>query len=145
MIGLVPWDPFEDDLCSEGLLFPFSEEFGGVDLRPGVLLPDFFSSELSELALEEGLSSGFFDTTLVSYGLKARCLLSGEERGLSFITVLFGDVRLTTSLLTLFTDFFFSSGGRSGLAGEVSAPIWLQVCAKSASGLFLESICNKEK
>lgn len=105
MIGLVPEEPAGEDLAScEGLLLPFSA-VGGVDLRPGVLFPDFLSSELSILALEEGRgSSGFLVTTLVSYGLNARCLLSGVERGLSCLLEL-GDERLITSLLTLFTFF----------------------------------------
>lgn len=123
IIGLVPEDPAGDDLWSlDGLLLPFSA-VGGVDLRPGVLFPDFLSSELSELAFDDGrFSSGFLVTTLASYGLKAKCLLSGEERGLSGLLAL-GDERLIESLLTLFTDFFLSSGGSSGLLVKVSAPI----------------------
>lgn len=66
IIGLVPEEPAGEDLDSfAGLLLPVSA-VGGVDLRPGVLFPDFLSSELSELALDEGLSSGFLVTTLVS-------------------------------------------------------------------------------
>lgn len=120
MIGLVP-DELED-LFSDGLFFPLSA-VGGVDFRPGVLFPDFFSSALSELDLDEGLaSSGFLVTTFASYGLNARCLISGVERGFSGFPELPGDERLIASLLTLIT-FFLSIGGSRGLVGVVSAPI----------------------
>lgn len=39
-------------------------------------------------------------------------------------------------------DFLFLSIDNSGLTVDESAPIWLHVCAKSASGLFLASNCN---
>jgi hypothetical protein len=39
--------------------------------------------------------------------------------------------------------FGFSKGGINGFVLGVSAPIWLQVCASSANGLFFASNCKK--
>jgi hypothetical protein len=64
---------------------------------------------------------------------------------LSFLSA--GEDRLSWSL-----DFsddvrpsFFSIGGISGLAGVVSLPMLLHVCASKASGLFLASSCKDKR
>jgi hypothetical protein len=131
---------------------------GEADLRLGAREPefDFFSSLLSELwtlpALEGGrLSSTFLLSTVVSYGLKARppaprAGSAGLARATGALSALWpapvGGVAAELSL-TAAGFFGFSNGGINGLVLGVSAPIWLQVCASKANGLFFASSCNK--
>jgi hypothetical protein len=131
---------------------------GETDLRLGARDPefDFFSSPPSELwtlpALEGGrLSSDFLLSTLVSYGLKAsppapRAGSAGLARATGVLSALwpppFGGVPEAPSV-TMAVFFGFSNCGINGFVLGVSAPIWLQVCANKANGLFLASNCKK--
>lgn len=98
--------------------------------------------------LEAGRSS-FLITTLFSYGLKAS--LAGSEGGVVRLVVLeltrpppagLGPGR-GASLIDV--DFFFSKVGKRALGVGESAPIWLQVCASKARGLFLASSCKRKE
>jgi len=59
-----------------------------------------------------------------------------------FRSLVSGEERFSCSLATFSEDVlpsFFSIGGISGLAGVVSLPILLHVCASNANGLFFAS------
>lgn len=97
-------------------------------------------------------------STFISYGLKAS-LISGDASDFSVFTD--GDLELLewppfsmepadeTEDDDDDEDFLFFSDGETRDLTVIfpeSAPIWLHVCAKSASGLFLASNCKvKEK
>lgn len=133
MIGLAPRpdDPAGDEVFLsdvDGDDLPPSGAgvvMAGVDdFLPGVTFPDFLSSELSELDFDEGrTSSDFLVSTLFSYGLNARCLISGVVRGFSCLAG--GVLFVKSTLLLLLLLLFFLSWedcGKDLLGGE-SAPI----------------------
>lgn len=136
---------------------------GELDFLAAWLLPvDLLrsSAAVSEPALDGGRSSRR-DSTLASYGLKASLLppCAGEGAGglHAALDALAGLDRLLAGLgpgrsdeagrpLDDDDDFLAADleSCDSGLDGE-SAPIWLQVCASRASGLFLASSCEQRE
>lgn len=146
MIGLAP--PAEDVVdFPSGEAFPASE-FGVAEVLlagdavflPGLWLSVFFSS-----FLDEWLSS-FLVRTLFSYGLKANLFSVGVDLLVDsfsgFSLAIVGD-DLKFSLLDGFFDF--SIGEMSDFVDGESAPIWLHVWARRASGLFFASSWKKRK
>lgn len=155
-------------LTSWGVLRPCPTD-GDADLRPrGVPLPDdeeeddFFSIILSQtptptalswvalklctLVLDPGLTSSdddddddFFVVTFVSYGLKPSGFDSAGLLRVRSTFVAGGDLVFEPEI----TFDGFSNGDIIGFVGE-SAPIWLHVWARRASGLFLASNCKIE-
>lgn len=166
MIGLEPrWDnpSGEIDLLSEalGVCLPFSrllllcwlcatlisgELF--ILLREGTraLFTLNFSSQTLPFALldfDDGRSSAVDDddlvSTFISYGLNASGRIScGDVFDFGVFEMVDGDLDVS-----VFNLFF--SDETVGFTAAESAPIWLHVWAKSASGLFLASIWNYEK
>lgn len=109
-------------------------------LRDGTraLLLDLSSQTLSLTLLDfdDGRSSERL-STFISYGLNANGLVSCGVVDFGVLTWFDGDFDDS--------DFLFLSIANNGFTADESAPIWLQVCANKANGLFFESSCNWEK